>query len=183
MVPHLHKTFLVLYGFPQFIRKLERVLRLCLLWPTRTSSNTYSISLTSIEYYASIYSQVFQRGLFHLRFQYKMFRVFITIACVLYNQPSSSSLIWWPQIQKCKLWSSALRKSNVFSPQPYRNRCAGGQNWLGTTTFYLSNDMLYTVLIVRLWMPDWQRSEALCLVKYAVQRAKIRFRDAPVKNW
>jgi len=95
----------------------KRVLRLCLLLPTRTSSITYSTSLTSTEYYASIYSQVFQRGLFYLRFQNKTFHVLIPIACVLYNQPSpSSSLIWLPQIQMCKLWSSALRKSN-YSPR------------------------------------------------------------------
>ena len=68
-----HSSFFM--DSPQFIRKLESVLRLCLLWSTRTSSTTYSISLISIEYYASIYTQVLQRCLFHLRFQNKMYRV------------------------------------------------------------------------------------------------------------
>ena len=98
---------------PTIFPKLQRVLRLPLFWSTRTSSTIYSISLTSIEYYVSIYSQVFRKGLFHLSFQKKMLHAFIPFVCVLHNQPSSSSLIWSPQSrQECKLWITSTRQSN-----------------------------------------------------------------------
>jgi hypothetical protein len=48
------------------------------------------------------------------------------------------------QWQEFKLWITSL------SPDRYINRCAGGQNWFGTTTFHLSNDTLHTAHILRL---------------------------------